>query len=104
MDTGTRGELLAANLTVDEIRKYLGVDTLQYLPLDRLVAATDATNAGFCDACLTGEYPVDIPVDLTKGVLELGDSEGPDGEGGYTALTLLDENDSLLPTESVRAD
>ena len=38
MDTGTRGELLAANLTVDEIRDYLGVDTLAYLSLDRLVA------------------------------------------------------------------
>ena len=35
MDTGTRGELLAANMTVDEIRDYLGVDTLAYLTLDR---------------------------------------------------------------------
>ena len=37
MDTGERGELLAANLTVDEIRDYVGADTLAYLDLDRLV-------------------------------------------------------------------
>ena len=36
MDTGDRGELLAANLTVEEIRDYLGADSLAYLDLDRL--------------------------------------------------------------------
>lgn len=72
MDTGTRGELLAASLTVEEIRDYLGVDTLAYLSLDRLLAATGAVGAGFCDACLTGDYPVDIPESLHKGVLEPG--------------------------------
>ena len=72
MDTGDRSELLAANLTVDEIREYLEVDSLTYLTLDRLVEATGAVGAGFCDACLTGTYPIDIPVNLTKGVLEAG--------------------------------
>ena len=71
MDTGTRGELLAANLTVEEIRAYLDVDTLSYLTLDRLVEATGATGAGFCDACLTGEYPIEVPVNLRKAVLEV---------------------------------
>jgi amidophosphoribosyltransferase len=66
MDTGTRGELLAANLTVEEIRDYLNVDSLAYLQLDRLVAATGATGAGYCDACLTGTYPVSIPVALRR--------------------------------------
>jgi amidophosphoribosyltransferase len=66
MDTGTRGELLAANLTVEEIRDYLNVDSLAYLQLDRLVAATGARGAGYCDACLTGEYPVAIPVALRR--------------------------------------
>jgi amidophosphoribosyltransferase len=66
MDTGTRGELLAANLTVEEIRDYLNVDSLAYLQLDRLVAATGATGAGYCDACLTGSYPVSIPVALRR--------------------------------------
>ena len=82
MDTGTRGELLAANLTVDEIRDYLDVNTLAYLSIDRLVRATGTVGAGFCDACLTGNYPVDVPVDLHKAVLEEQPVEPP------TPLTL----------------
>jgi glutamine phosphoribosylpyrophosphate amidotransferase len=71
MDTGTRGELLAANMSVDEIREYLNVDTLSYLAIDRLLDATGAVGAGFCDACLTGNYPVEIPVALTERVVDL---------------------------------
>jgi amidophosphoribosyltransferase len=70
MDTGTRSELLAANMDVGEIKEYLGVDSLSYLPLDRLIAATGAPSAGFCSACLTGDYPVSIPVELRSSVLE----------------------------------
>lgn len=75
MDTGSRGELLAANLTVEEIREYLDVDTLAYLTLDHLLESTGAVGAGFCSACLTGEYPREVPINLTKQVLE--DPGGP---------------------------
>ncbi|MEE9413910.1 MAG: amidophosphoribosyltransferase [Acidimicrobiales bacterium] len=99
MDTGTRGELLAANLTVDEIREYLNVDSLSYLSLERLVSATGAVNAGFCDACLTGSYPVEIPVDLSKKVLELDTAQ----DVGQVDLTdtalLLDDRAGLMPAE-----
>jgi amidophosphoribosyltransferase len=78
IDTGERGELLAANLELDEIREYLNVDTLAYLQLDRLVDATGAVGAGFCDACFTGRYPVEVPVSLRKDVLESNDM--PAGE------------------------
>ena len=78
MDTGERSELIAANLTVDEIRDFLGVDSLAYLTLDRLIGATGAVGAGFCSACLTGDYPVDVPVELRKGVLE--QNEAPIGD------------------------
>jgi amidophosphoribosyltransferase len=63
MDTGTREELLAANLSVEEIREYLGVDTLAYLLLPALREAVtgDPDAGGFCDACLTGTYPVPVP-------------------------------------------
>jgi amidophosphoribosyltransferase len=71
IDTGDRTELLASALTVDEIRDYLNVDTLAYIQLDRLVAATGAPGAGFCDACFTGHYPVAVPVTLRKHVLEV---------------------------------
>lgn len=93
MDTGSRGELLAANLDVEEIREYLNVDTLTYLSLDRLTIATGAVGAGFCDACLTGTYPVDVPVELTKGVLE--DADG--GAAANRARTgVLDESTELI--------
>ncbi|HEX8805229.1 MAG TPA: amidophosphoribosyltransferase [Acidimicrobiales bacterium] len=72
IDTGERSELLAHNLDVEQIREYLGVDTLAYLGLDRLVVATGAGEAGFCDACFTGVYPVEVPVTLRKHVLEDG--------------------------------
>jgi amidophosphoribosyltransferase len=70
MDTGKRSELLAADLSVGEIREYLGVDSLAYLELDRLVAATGATRESFCAACLSGEYPVPVPDADTKHALE----------------------------------
>jgi amidophosphoribosyltransferase len=63
MDTGRRGELLAADLSVGEIREYLDVDSLAYLELDRVRHATGAPPESFCTACLSNEYPV--PVALT---------------------------------------
>ena len=65
IDTPDRTELLAAIKSVDEIAEYLNVDSLEYLSIDNLVAAVDAPGAGFCDACLTGNYPVAVPVEVT---------------------------------------
>jgi amidophosphoribosyltransferase len=76
IDAGTRSELLAANLELSEIQEYLGVDSIAYLSLDNLVRAIEAPGAGFCTACLTGDYPVEVPVSLSKGVLEDGLLEG----------------------------
>jgi amidophosphoribosyltransferase len=70
IDIGTRAELLAADLSVGEIRDYLGADSLAYLTLERLEAAIGAPGAGFCTACLTGEYPTEVAVELSKHMLE----------------------------------
>jgi amidophosphoribosyltransferase len=71
MDTGRRSELLAADLSVGEIADYLKVDSLAYLELERLTAATGAPSDAFCTACLSGRYPVPIPVGRdSKQVLE----------------------------------
>jgi amidophosphoribosyltransferase len=72
IDTGNRSELLASTRTLAEIAEYLDVDSLAYLDLDRLKDATGAVGSGFCDACFTGNYPVEIPVSLRKSVLEMG--------------------------------
>jgi amidophosphoribosyltransferase len=66
LDTGTRAELIAANLEVGEICEFLGADSLHYLSLDALKEATGAPGAGFCDACLTGNYPAEVPVALRR--------------------------------------
>jgi len=76
IDTGERSELLAANLEIDQIRQYLNVDSLAFITLDRLIASTGTSGSGFCDACFTGDYPVDVPVTLSKGVLEGADRSG----------------------------
>jgi amidophosphoribosyltransferase len=81
LDTGRRSELLAADLEVGEIRDFLGVDSLAYLELDRLTAATGAPPSAFCTACLSGEYPVSIPTMVdSKRVLEQPAFEVPDVE------------------------
>jgi amidophosphoribosyltransferase len=72
IDTGDRNELIAHNMSLDEIRAHLDVDSLAYLDLDRLLDATGVAEAGFCDACFTGDYPVDVPVEVGKHVLEVG--------------------------------
>lgn len=74
MDTGRRSELLAADLSVGEIREYLGADSLSYLEIDRLVTATGAPKTSFCTACLTGQYPVPIGEAL-EGEVFTGDGE-----------------------------
>jgi amidophosphoribosyltransferase len=102
MDTGRQGELLAANLGLDEIARFLDVDSLSYLTLDRLVDAVGAVGAGFCDACLTGRYPVEVPVDLSKQVLE---PDGPPvGGAEVTTLGLLFGSDVGIPADAARGD
>ncbi len=76
LDTGTRAELVAADLEVGEIRDYVGADSLAYLSLDALKRATGVPGAGFCDACLTGHYPVPVPHRSLQGVPE-GTSSAP---------------------------
>jgi amidophosphoribosyltransferase len=65
IDTPDRNELLASIKTIDEIVEVRDVDSLEYLTLDHLVQAVDAPGAGFCDACLTGNYPVPVPVQFS---------------------------------------
>jgi amidophosphoribosyltransferase len=79
MDTGTRGELIAADLTVSEVRDYLGCDTLAYLDLDRLMTATGVPGGGFCTACLTGDYPVTVPTAAARDELPSVDLVHPAG-------------------------
>jgi amidophosphoribosyltransferase len=64
IDTPTREELIAATHSIEEIREYLGVDSLAYLTLDEMIAAA-GRHAPWCHACFSGDYPT--PVQLTLG-------------------------------------
>jgi amidophosphoribosyltransferase len=61
IDTPDQAGLLAANTPVDEITARLGADSVEYLSLDNLKEAVDGAAGGFCMACLTGNYPTEIP-------------------------------------------
>jgi amidophosphoribosyltransferase len=59
IDTPSRSELIASSHTFDEIAKYVTADSVGYLSVEALHHALgSAQNAGFCNACFTGEYPV----------------------------------------------
>jgi amidophosphoribosyltransferase len=70
IDMPTRQELIAADLTVEQIRSYVGADSLGYLSLDGMVAAAGGEKESFCRACFDGEYPIEIPEGAGKFVLE----------------------------------
>jgi amidophosphoribosyltransferase len=69
IDMSTRTELVAADLAVDEIRSYVGADTLGYISLEGLLAC-EREPSHYCRACFTGEYPVAVDPQAGKLALE----------------------------------
>ena len=82
IDTDTQDQLISARKSVEEIRDYIGADSLAFLSVEGLLAcvpelADDAETAsrcpaghtcdGYCKACFTGEYPVEIPATFSSG-------------------------------------
>jgi amidophosphoribosyltransferase len=70
IDFSTKGELIAAQKTVNEIRDFIGLDSLGYLSIDNLVRATHIPRQELCLACFDGHYPVPIEDDVSKYCLE----------------------------------
>jgi len=66
IDTPSREELIAANLSVDDIARHIDVDSLGYLSLDGMLAAVPGGPDGFCHACFSGDYPTPPPTDPDK--------------------------------------
>ncbi|MGC9970943.1 MAG: amidophosphoribosyltransferase [Bryobacteraceae bacterium] len=60
VDTPTKRELIAANNTVEEIRRFIGADSLGYLSLAGLREAVDDQRHEYCYACYTGDYPTEL--------------------------------------------
>jgi len=60
IDTPTKEELIASHKTVEEIRRFLGADSLGYLSLESLRKAVDDSEGRFCTSCYTGCYPTEL--------------------------------------------
>lgn len=70
VDLARRDELIAAKMSVPEIGRFIGADSIGYLSLDGLIEAIDVPGAGFCTGCLTGVYPVPVQLGMDKLMLE----------------------------------
>jgi amidophosphoribosyltransferase len=103
IDFATRAELVANGLDLDGIRRSIGADTLGYVSLAGLVAATEQPATRLCRACFDGEYPIDLPADnlIGKHVLEgvaraAGAAPAMTDDGGMHVSVSLGGADALL--------
>ena len=69
VDMGTYEELIAHNMSVAEIQAYIGADSLYYLSLEGMMKAIGRSE-GYCNACFTGNYPIEIASDRVKACFE----------------------------------
>ena len=67
IDFASRAELIAAGLETEEIRRSIGADSLGYVSMEGLIAATTIAEDKLCTACFSGKYPIQIPTDLSAG-------------------------------------
>jgi amidophosphoribosyltransferase len=69
IDFPSKQELIASTKSIEEIAQFIKVDTLEYLSLEGMLKVMK--NSGdYCDACFTGNYPVEVPVNKSKYLLE----------------------------------
>lgn len=66
IDTDTQDQLIAAHMTNQEICDFIDADSLSYISLEGLRNSIDANHKGFCEACFSGDYPVEIPESIQK--------------------------------------
>jgi amidophosphoribosyltransferase len=70
IDFASKAELVANGLDDEGIRRSIGADSLGYVSLDNLVAASEQPKSRLCRACFDGEYPIELPDIVGKHVLE----------------------------------
>jgi amidophosphoribosyltransferase len=68
IDFSSKGELIASQMPLDELTKYLGLDSLHYLSVEGMLEASGVANPelNFCKACFDGDYPVPFDPNFTK--------------------------------------
>ncbi|HET6502211.1 MAG TPA: amidophosphoribosyltransferase, partial [Amycolatopsis sp.] len=91
IDFASRAELVANGADLDGIRRSIGADSLAYVSLESLVAASDQPRSRLCTACFDGQYPIPLPDDALIGKHVLESLDGTDGparpvaQAGYGA-------------------
>ncbi len=71
IDTDSQDQLIAARMSVEEIKKQLEVDSLAYLSWQGMLITTQEDTSNFCSACFTGDYPIAIPEQVKRAKLVL---------------------------------
>ena len=71
IDMPTKKELIASTKSVEQIRRYLGVDSLGYLSIEGMLSMPSLPKESFCVACFSGRYPTKIENNIGKFALEL---------------------------------
>ena len=69
VDFATKEQLIAHEKTVEEIRRFLGVDSLHFLSLDGLLSTMRHEPSSYCTACFSGEYRIDVEKPTTGQVV-----------------------------------
>ena len=59
-DTTEKEDLIAARMTVEEMREYMGADSLGFLSVESIKEMAKESSLSICDACFTGNYPLDV--------------------------------------------
>ncbi len=70
VDMARKSEMIAANKTVPEVCEFIGADSLGYLSVEGLFKAIGRPHAHSCSACFTGNYPVEVQLEMDKLALE----------------------------------
>ena len=71
VDMASKRELIAANMSLEEIRRFIGADSLGYLSVEGLLkTAGGEQGKTFCAACFTGQYPIPVQLEMDKLALE----------------------------------
>ena len=70
IDFPTRQELIACTHSLEEIRKFLDVDTLGYISLEGMLSAVTGNKSNYCTACYSGKYPIPFGKEADKYILE----------------------------------
>ena len=75
IDTQIETELIASTHSVEEIREFVGADSLTFLSIEGVLQALDLPYDKFCFACFDGNYPVPVPYDTARHKFVLEDPE-----------------------------